>query len=46
MLRKAEMFAAVAQPGGGTGAELPPNHLLSIMAASLTVELLSPIYTN
>lgn len=47
---RAGTLAAMTDPGG-TGAnpgrvELPPNQLLSIMAAPLTVELLSLIYTN
>lgn len=47
---QAEMLAAMTNPGGTRAnpvcAELPPNQLLSIMAAVPTVELLSLIYTN
>lgn len=47
---QAEMFAAMTDPGGARAnpcrVELPPNQLLSIMAALLTAELLSLIYTN
>lgn len=46
---RAGMLAAMTDPGGTRAnpgrVELPPNQLLSIMAA-LTVELLSLIYTN
>lgn len=47
---RAGMLAAMTDPGGTRAnpgrAELLPNQLLSIMAALLTVELLSLIYTN
>lgn len=47
---QAEMLAAMTNPGGTRAnpvcAQLPPNQLLSIMAATPTVELLSLIFTN
>lgn len=46
---RAGMLAAMTDPGGtraNPGRVELPNQLLSIMAAPLTVELLSLIYTN